>query len=127
MRPDHRARRRRSDNDRGPPLRLRALLLLAALTTPADPSLSPDEGQFCPGSPASSVLAARYTAVGDGLSVATAGVPAAFTILAREANGAAAVNSDATFHVDFEASAEAGGARSRARRMARARATRARE
>jgi len=90
---------------------LALLLLLAALTTPADPSLSPDEGQFCPGSPASSVLAARSTAVGDGLSVATAGVPAAFTILAREANGAAAVNSDATFHVDFEASAEAGGAR----------------
>jgi hypothetical protein len=89
---------------------LAVLVFFLALATPADPSLTPTDTQFCSGVRASSVLAARSIALGGGLSVATAGVPAAFTILARESNGAAAVNSDATFHVDFAGdSAAAGG------------------
>lgn len=93
---------------------LAVLVFFLAMATPADQadqSLSPAESQFCSGMRASSVLAARSTALGGGLFVATAGVPAAFTILARESNGAASVNSDATFHVDFAGDpAAAGGA-----------------
>ena len=87
---------------------LAVLVFFLALATPADPSLTPADTQFCSGVRASSVLAARSIALGGGLSVATAGVPAAFTILARESNGAAAVNSDASFHVDVAGDSAAG-------------------
>jgi len=50
---------------------------------------------------ASRTCASTTSAAGPGLSVATAGVPSIFTILARDSDRVAIVNSPASFHVDW--------------------------
>jgi len=76
------------------------LLLLAQPTMEAASMSSMEDAGVCAAA-ASRTCASTTSAVGAGLSLATAGVPSIFTILARDSNFSAVVNSPASFHVDW--------------------------